>query len=325
MTKVSVVVPVYNGARTIGLALDALLAQTHKDLEIIVADDGSTDATGEIAKGRPVKYLRQENAGPAKARNLGWRSSSGEIIFFTDADCVPEPDWVAKLLRSFEEPGVAAAGGTYGIRNPESLVAQCIHYDIQYRHSRMGPKVAYIGSFSLAVRRSALEAVGGFDETFRIACGEDADLSYRLHTAGHGLRFNKDCVVFHHFPTGVVHFWRQQFWRGYWIMKLLVKQRGRTGAGGYNSVLDTLQPPLFGAALVCAAAAPFMPVLRCPALALNLTAFLINAPSVLFSVRASGSARLLFSSVLFYLRGFSWVLGLMAGSRFILSASPEKK
>ncbi|OGR51656.1 MAG: hypothetical protein A2049_10155 [Elusimicrobia bacterium GWA2_62_23] len=316
MTKVSVVVPVYNGARTIGLALDALLAQTHKGLEIIVADDGSTDATPELVKGRPVKYLRQENAGPAKARNLGWRAAAGEIIFFTDADCVPEPAWVEKLLRLFEEPGVAAAGGTYGLRNPESLVAQCIHYDIQYRHSRLGREVSYIGSFSLAVRRTALEQVGGFDETFRIACGEDADLSYRLFKAGHKFRFDKECWVAHHFPTGAVHFVRQQFWRGYWIMKLLAKH-GSTGSPGYSNFLDALQPPLFGLALGALAAVPFAPGLLPAALTLNLLAFFANFPSVLFGVRASGSPRLFFSAVLFYFRGFAWVLGLAYGAGFL--------
>ncbi len=317
MPKVSVVVPVYNGARTIGLAVDALLAQTVKDLEVLVVDDGSTDGTAAAVRSRPVKYLRQENAGPAKARNLGWRSSSGEIVFFTDSDCVPEPRWVEKLLALFSDPSVSAAGGSYGIRNPESLVAQCIHYDIQYRHARLGAEVSYLGSFSLAVRRSALEEAGGFDESFRIACGEDSDLSFRLRKAGHRFRFEKDCLVYHHFPTGAVHFVRQQFWRGYWIMKLLAKN-GSTGAPGYSNFLDALQPPLFAAALTCLAASPFVPELRLPALALNLAAFLVNSPSVLFGVRASGSPRLFCSAVLFYFRGFAWVLGLAWGAGFLL-------
>ncbi|MCM2266181.1 MAG: glycosyltransferase [Elusimicrobiales bacterium] len=324
MTKVSVVVPVYNGARTIGLALDALLAQTVKDLEIIVADDGSTDNTAELVRARPVKYLRQENAGPAKARNLGWRAASGEIIFFTDSDCVPEPEWVAKLLRAFADPAVSAAGGTYGIKNPESLVAQCIHYDIQYRHARLGTEVAYLGSFSLALRRTALEAAGGFDESFRIACGEDADLSYRLYKAGHRFRFDKNCLVFHHFPVGFTHFCRQQFWRGYWIMKLLARH-GSTGAPGYSNFLDALQPPLFALALAALAAAPLLPAVRTAALVLNLLAFAVNLPSALFGVRASGSPRLLFSLVLFYFRGFAWVLGLAYGSGFLLSRGGDKK
>ena len=317
MPKVSVVIPVYNGAATIGLAVDALLAQERRPDEIVISDDGSTDDTPRVVAGRPVVYLRQENAGPAKARNAGWRAASGDLVFFTDSDCAPAPDWISGLLPLFDDPAVAAAGGSYGLGNPESLVAQCIHYDIQYRHARLGKEVSYLGSFSLAVRRSALEAVGGFDESFRIACGEDADLSYRLQKAGFRFRFERDRLVYHRFPTGAARFLRQQFWRGYWIMKLLARH-GSTGSPGYSNFLDAVQPPLFAAALASLAAAPLLPAARVPALVLNLLAFLANTPSVLFGVRASGSARLLCSYPLFYFRGFAWVLGLARGAGFLL-------
>jgi len=313
MNKISIVIPAYNAEKTVSGAIEACLAQSYpsQDREIIVVDDGSSDATAEIIKRYPVRYLYQPNGGPAKARNLGWRSGDGEIIFFTDSDCAPEKDWVVKLLRSFDSGKIAAAGGSYDIRNPGDIVALAIHDEIQYRHASLPEFVKYLGSFNLAVRRSALEEAGGFDESFRIACGEDADLSYRLVDKGYLLRFCAGCNVGHYFPKSAAGFLRQQFWRGFWVMKLFFKHRGKVGRDDYGSVKDAIQPPLF---LLIVLLAPL-----CRAriifeiwLLLNIIAVLIHTPVVRFAVKKSGSGMLLLYPLL-YLRGFFWAAGSSAG------------
>ena len=91
----SVIIPVYNGEGTIAECLEALASQDmpRREFEVIVVDDGSTDGTAAIVKQFDVKYIHQENTGPATARNVGVKNAQGKIVVFTDADCVPEPNW----------------------------------------------------------------------------------------------------------------------------------------------------------------------------------------------------------------------------------------
>jgi glycosyltransferase involved in cell wall biosynthesis len=94
----TIVVPAYNAARTIKACVEACLNQDYAAVEVVVADDGSTDDTARIVRSYPVHYLWQENAGPASARNRGWRAATGEIVCFADSDCVPASDWVSRLV-----------------------------------------------------------------------------------------------------------------------------------------------------------------------------------------------------------------------------------
>lgn len=94
MSRISVVMPVFNGARFIAEAIGSILAQAERPLEILVVDDGSTDDSAEIAEsfGRPVRVVRQANAGPPAAQNRGLAAASGEYITFLDADDLYSPD-----------------------------------------------------------------------------------------------------------------------------------------------------------------------------------------------------------------------------------------
>lgn len=162
---------------------------------------------------------------------------------FTDADCVPEPCWIERLLVHFAQ-GVVAVGGTYGIANPQSLLARMIHEEIAVRHDRLGEEVDFLGSFNVACLREAFEAAGGFDESFPTASAEDNDLAYRLGDAGGVLRFAKDAVVRHFHPTQLAAYLRTQMRHGYWRMKLYAKHPGRARGDKYAGIADMLAPPL---------------------------------------------------------------------------------
>src|SRR3989338_7082474 len=97
---VSIVIPAYNCESTIRRVLSAALSQDYpQKYEVIVVDDASTDATQDISKGfNSVKFYQQKNAGPAAARNRGFREAKGDIVFFTDSDCIPEKDWVKSAV-----------------------------------------------------------------------------------------------------------------------------------------------------------------------------------------------------------------------------------
>ena len=101
--QVSVVIPTYRGGKSLRAALSALTAQDLRGFEVVVVDDGSPDpVTADAASVTDVfelRIIRQQNAGPAAARNLGAQQARGEILAFTDDDCLPRPDWLSTLTR----------------------------------------------------------------------------------------------------------------------------------------------------------------------------------------------------------------------------------
>jgi glycosyltransferase involved in cell wall biosynthesis len=194
--KFSVVIPTYNRAATLRQTLTALMAQDYPDYEIIVVDDGSTDGTrAMIAREFPqVRYIYQQNRGPAAARNRGIAHARGEIIAFTDDDCVPPRDWLARLADGYARyPDVVGVGGY--LEAPDEVLqrAPLARYErfIARRVFRVSER-EYVGGFecpaggtnNIAYRRAILERVGGFDESFPYAAGEDADLKWRICQLG---------------------------------------------------------------------------------------------------------------------------------------------
>jgi glycosyltransferase involved in cell wall biosynthesis len=194
--KFSVVIPTYNRAATLRQTLTALMAQDYPDYEIIVVDDGSTDDTrAMIAREFPqVRYIYQQNRGPAAARNRGIAHARGEIIAFTDDDCVPPRDWLARLADGYARyPDVVGVGGY--LEAPDEVLqrAPLARYErfIARRVFRVSER-EYVGGFecpaggtnNIAYRRAILERVGGFDESFPYAAGEDADLKWRICQLG---------------------------------------------------------------------------------------------------------------------------------------------
>ena len=169
---VSVIIPAYNASATIGRALEALsLQKCFQPFEVIVVDDGSNDDTAGIVRAFPsVRYLRQDNAGPASARNLGAGSAQGEFLAFTDSDCVPHEDWISQLMAGFSRPQVGVVAGSYGIANPESRLARCICTEILWRHTNLMPDFPNaFGSYNFCVKKNVFEAVGGFNIVYRSA------------------------------------------------------------------------------------------------------------------------------------------------------------
>lgn len=241
---VSVIIPAYNAAATLEECLRACLNQTRKPDEVIVVDDGSTDGTAEAARALGVRCVRQERAGPAAARNRGARETRGDILVYTDSDCVPEPDWLEALTAPFAE-GVAGVGGSYTNANAGCFLADLIQEEIAARHERLGDDVDFLGSFNVAYRREAFEAAGGFDESFRAASGEDNDLAYRLVDNGGRLRFTAKARVAHYHPTRLRAYLRTQMRHGFWRVKLYRKHARRAGRGDrYAGPADLLSPGL---------------------------------------------------------------------------------
>jgi len=259
--KLAVVIPMYNSAATIADTLEATLAveRDGHDLEIVVVDDGSTDASRSVAARYPVTVIPQANTGPAGARNTGWRRSGGEIIFFTDADCRPGADWIVRMLPPFARDRVGAVAGSYSIANPGRALARLIQAEIRHRHRVMGEYVKAGGSYNLAVRRSVLEQVGGFDAAYPTASGEDNDLSYRIQKAGYRIAFNPDSRVAHVHPERFWKYLRAQFVHGYWRGLLYRRHPQFITGDDYTRPRDILGSFLATAFLGLCPLVPFAP------------------------------------------------------------------
>ncbi len=243
---VSVIIPAYNAQATVAAAIEAVTAQRCTGgVELVVVDDGSTDATGDIVRRYPgVRYIRQDNAGPASARNRGAGEARGAFLFFTDADCRPQPGWVARMMQGFGCDDVAAVSGSYGIVNPGSWLARIIHAEIRYRHTRLMPRHPFFfGSYNVAVRHDVFRRAGGFNAVYRRASGEDNDLSYRIVAAGGRILFMADACVDHYHQESLGRYLREQFRHGFWRVKMYLDHPQMMAGDGYTFWKDIVEVP----------------------------------------------------------------------------------
>ncbi len=244
--KVSVVIPAYNAQQTIAEAVEQSVAQAKgpMEVEVVVVDDGSTDDTAEVAESVGARVIRQKNLGPASARNKGWESASGNLICFTDADCIPRAGWLENLLDGFTDLQVGAVAGSYEVANTRSWLARWVHQEIMERHKRMPPFIRAFGSYNVAIPRHVLQATGGFNPVYRRASGEDNDLSYRIIKKGWRIAFRPQAKVAHHHPERVWKYLLEQYRHGFWRAKLYKAHPDMTGGDDYTRVRDRIEPIL---------------------------------------------------------------------------------
>ncbi|MEA3348565.1 MAG: glycosyltransferase, partial [Pseudomonadota bacterium] len=205
----SIIVPAYNEARRLKSCLEALQKQTinRNNYEIIVVDDGSTDATASLALSLGVSCISQTNAGPATARNRGVEAAKGAIILFTDADCIATGNWLEEMVQPFNDASVKGVKGAYRSRQKElaARFAQAEFMD-RYELLKRQPSIDMVDTHAAAFRRRTFIEMGGFDESFPVANNEDTDFSYRLSSAGKQLLFNPDAIVYHSHPKTLGHY-----------------------------------------------------------------------------------------------------------------------
>lgn len=185
MPKVSVIIPVYNCEKYIREAVESVLAQTYKDFELIVVDDGSTDDSGRIVReefGQVARYYYQPNGGAAKARNAGVKESRGQYIAFLDADDIWAPEKLAvqvPILDGKAEIGLVHSNlewiDSFGKHVKIWETSQC-----NDGYARQFLKGHVISPDTSLIRREIFVTAGGFDEDFRAAGYEDLEFFIRL-------------------------------------------------------------------------------------------------------------------------------------------------
>lgn len=184
----SVVIPVFNGASSLADCLHAVFRSAHQPLEVIVADDGSTDASPRIARQFGVKLLETgERKGPAAARTLAAEHARGEIVVFVDADVILQEDTLGAFSSLFAaDPDLAAAFGSYDDQPAATnFVSQWKNLSHHWFHQQARPEAQTFWAGCGAVRRSIFLGMGGFDTRYRGATIEDIEFGYRLRNAGY--------------------------------------------------------------------------------------------------------------------------------------------
>ncbi|MEM1127325.1 MAG: glycosyltransferase [Bacteroidota bacterium] len=235
----SVVVPTYNRPEALARCLGALAALDYPPdaLEVVVVDDGShmdLRPTVQAVQGRlPCRLVQQANAGPAAARNAGARAATHPYLAFTDDDCCPEPSWLRALADTLEAtPGALAGGRTLNVLggNPYAATSQLLVSYLYDYYADRTDGLRFFTSNNFAMARDRFIELGGFDETFPLAAGEDREFCYRWGRRGWPLRYTDQAVIRHAHTMTLHGFVRQHlaYGRGAYHFRQLLSQEEQT-------------------------------------------------------------------------------------------------
>lgn len=190
LPRISVIIPVYNGGDSLRQCLQSLAESKDKPFECIVVDDGSTDDSVKTAKEFGAKVLSTDGrCGPARARNIGARAATGDVLFFVDSDVCVYPETLSQIASEFiRDPDLDALMGSYdrwpSAQNFMSQYRNLMHHYV-HQQSRREATTFWAGCGS--IRRNVFLEFGGFDEMYKTPAIEDIELGYRLSAAGRKL------------------------------------------------------------------------------------------------------------------------------------------
>ena len=204
---VSIIVPVYNGAHTIEECIKSLLNLEYPEdkYEIIIVDNNSTDTTVEIVKKYPVKLLHEGKQSSYPARNLGIKNAKGEIVAFTDADCIVDKMWLEQMVKTFEDETTAGMGGEILAYNPKSIAerysdkSDVLSQKDNFEYKFVNLKMPFIATANAAYKKEILDEIGHFDDSFLIS--GDIDLTWRVLMKGYRMVYEPKALVFHRHRT----------------------------------------------------------------------------------------------------------------------------
>jgi cellulose synthase/poly-beta-1,6-N-acetylglucosamine synthase-like glycosyltransferase len=221
--SVTVIVPVHNGEQTIQPLLDSLqkLSYDRNKVEVIVVDGNSTDKTQEIVKKYPVKLVIEEKKGLNLARNIGIKFSNGEIIAFTDSDCIVPPNWITKIVENFKDQKVSCVGGSAKALERDfisqyadnSIVRLMPFFTKREELEKVKPFFRHPAGCNMAFRRKVAEEVGFFDENIQYGFDE-VEFADRICKAGYKMVLDPDVFVWHKHRSTLKEFLRQNFQYG---------------------------------------------------------------------------------------------------------------
>lgn len=218
MPRFSVIVPVYNRVDEINDLLESLSAQTCRDFEVIIVEDGSTEPCGDLVRSFAgkvdVRYFFKPNEGRSIARNYGIDRSSGDYLVFFDSDCVIPRDYFAILSAELDRQPLDCFGGPDAAHESFTPVQKAISFAMTsflttggIRGGKVQMEKFVPRSFNMGYSRKVYDTVGGFREMF----SEDIDMSTRIRQAEFSIGLIHPAHVFHKRRVDFARFWRQVY------------------------------------------------------------------------------------------------------------------
>lgn len=220
----SVIVPSFNRCEEIRELIESfiMLRFPAERFELIIADDGSTDATGELVNeyaGKvkfPLNFCTQKNQGPGAARNMGMKKAGGDFFIFIDSDCTVSPEWLSEIDKALSAENADAFGGPDSLKEDFSPLLKAINYSMTSflttggirGHNKKKLGKFYPRSFNMGLSRGVYEKIGGFGS---LRHGQDIEYSHRIITSDAKVISIPEAVVFHKRRTSLKKFFRQVF------------------------------------------------------------------------------------------------------------------
>lgn len=233
--SVSIIVPVLNREKSIGPCLQSLIELDYPDFEIIIVDNGSVDNTRKIIANYPVKLLYEKQIGAYLARNRGIDAARGEIIAFTDSDCVADKNWLRNLARNFRSNNTGGVGGNLLPFSPRTITEAFLALGrLRIYHSKRISQIGKqgnrflshaLGSANMSFRKSVLVSVKGFNPRLP-DFGGDYDLTWRVKRAGYEIIYDPEALVHHHMRNSISKMLKQFYTFGRELPGLLAEQPG---------------------------------------------------------------------------------------------------
>jgi glycosyltransferase involved in cell wall biosynthesis len=309
---VSIIIPVRNGEATIARCLEAALASRYERFEVIVVNDGSDDRSAEIIKTFPCTLVQlPRHSGTSTARNTGACHSHGDILFFTDADCLLNEDTLAIAVATLTAAGRdVVLGGTYTAQPADDRFFSAFQsVFVNYAESRDRDNPDYIAAHAMVLYADTFEKSGGFVEDF-LPILEDVDFSHRLRSSGYRLIMGPGIQVRHLFDYSLIGSACNGFRKSkYWIIYSIHHRDllADSGTASWALKLDVIA--LFGsalaAALVLGTGNAWFSVIIAVLMALNIT---VNRELLQGFYRARGMA-FAFAASAYYLLVYPLVIG----------------
>jgi GT2 family glycosyltransferase len=233
---ISIIIATYNRKDFLKDSLSSLFNQNYpkNKYEIIVVDDGSKDGTKKMVQGLKFRgnlhYFYQKNKGQAAAMNLGIKNAKGEIIAFTDDDCVASKDWLVELMKGFKDNhDIAGVGGEIIAFNPQNLIEK--YWDIFFFDQKetiedKKNRPSHLIGANCAYRAEIFQKVGLFDYSLTSQL-QDVDFGWRLSWLGYQFLYLPEMIVFHRMPKTFWQFLKKNFIAGCARTEMLAKHQNR--------------------------------------------------------------------------------------------------